>query len=62
MIRKVNSSKTSKIITLPKSWVEQIERKYGVVLEEVELEVGDAIIITPVIPRKRVQEALTNGR
>jgi len=52
LIRKVLPIGGSKGITLPKSWIEWIERETGKTVVEVAVEVDRVITISPIIPEK----------
>jgi antitoxin component of MazEF toxin-antitoxin module len=47
ILRKITNHGDSRSITLPASWLRCVEEKSGRKLEEVEMEVDDAIIIKP---------------
>lgn len=51
LIRKVIQVGTSKAVSLPKSWLELIERETGKPLKEVTLEVNENLIVRPLAPR-----------
>ena len=51
LIRKVIQVGTSKAISLPKSWLELIERETGKSIKEVTVEVNGVLIIQPIIPK-----------
>jgi len=53
LIRKLMNLKTAKAVCLPKSWLDFFEREEGVQIREVAIEVDRALIITPVIPKKK---------
>ena len=46
----------SKGITLPKSWIDFIEQKYGEKIVEVAIEVDQKLIVTPIIKEKLENE------
>ncbi|MGD6806812.1 MAG: AbrB/MazE/SpoVT family DNA-binding domain-containing protein [Candidatus Bathyarchaeia archaeon] len=51
MIRKViKAGPNSFAVTLPKTWLELLERETGKKVTEVALEVNGKIIITPILP------------
>jgi len=52
IIRKVTTVGGAKGITLPKSWLEWIERETGRPLREVALEIDRNITIIPIIPKE----------
>jgi antitoxin component of MazEF toxin-antitoxin module len=52
IIRKVTTVGAARGITLPKSWIECIERETGQKLKEVMLEVNKTLTVTPVLQRK----------
>ena len=51
LIRKVIQVGTSKAISLPKSWLELIERETGKPIKEVAVEVNGVLTIRPIIPK-----------
>jgi antitoxin component of MazEF toxin-antitoxin module len=53
--RKIFSIGDSKAITLPKSWIEIIEKQIGKPLEEVAMEVNSVLTISPLIEGKLVK-------
>jgi len=56
LIRKLVQVGGSRGITLPKSWLEYIQKKHGVELKEVAIEVDQVLIIEPIITNKQVEE------
>jgi antitoxin component of MazEF toxin-antitoxin module len=54
IIRKIMKLGCSKGITLPKSWLEFLERQYGSAIEEVAVEVDRVLIISPILPKKEL--------
>lgn len=42
----------SKAVTIPKSWLELVERETGQKITEVAIEVDNALIVTPILPKK----------
>jgi len=56
IIRKVTTVGAARGITLPKSWIECIERETGRKLEEVMLEVDQVLTVSPVLRRKKDAE------
>ena len=55
IIRKVTTVGAARGITLPKSWLEWIERETGQEITEVALEVDKVITITPILPKKQAK-------
>ena len=53
IIRKVIQVGTSKAVSLPKSWLELIERETGKSIKEVAVEVNGILTIRPIIPKSR---------
>lgn len=51
LIRKVIQVGTSKAVSLPKSWLELIERKTGKTIKEVAVEVDGVLTIQPILPK-----------
>jgi len=51
IIRKIIQVGTSKAVSLPKSWLELIERETGKPVKEVAVEVNGVLIIKPILPR-----------
>jgi hypothetical protein len=52
IIRKIiDVGKTSKGITLPKSWLENFERETGKQITEVAMEVNGGLTIQPILPK-----------
>ncbi|MBS7616424.1 hypothetical protein KEJ45_04425 [Candidatus Bathyarchaeota archaeon] len=58
LIRKVYEIKGSKIIALPKSWIEWFERENQCKIKEVAVEVGEVLTIQPILPLK-AEKAVT---
>jgi hypothetical protein len=55
IIRKIiDVGKTSKGITLPKSWLENFERETGKQITEVAMEVNGSLTIQPILPKAPV--------
>jgi len=52
IIRKVTTVGSSRGISLPKSWLEYLERQTGTKIVEVAMEVNHVLTITPIIPNK----------
>jgi hypothetical protein len=52
VIRKVTTVGAAKGISLPKSWLEWIERETGQPLNEVLLEIDRTIKVIPLVPKK----------
>jgi len=50
--RKVMTIGGSKGITLPKSWLDFLEKKHGKQIKEVAIEVDNKLIIEPIIPEE----------
>ena len=57
IIRKVTTVGRAKGITLPKSWLEWLEREYGEPIREVLLEIDKEIVIRPILPAKKESES-----
>jgi len=55
LIRKLTRLRTSRAVCLPKDWLEYIERKEGVEIKEVAIEVDEKLQIFPIIPKRREQ-------
>jgi len=55
IIRKVTTVGAARGITLPKSWLEWIERETGQEITEVALEVDKVITITPILQKKQAK-------
>lgn len=52
IIRKIiDVGKTSKGVTLPKSWLENFERETGKKITEVAMEVNGNLTIQPILPK-----------
>lgn len=52
IIRKIiDVGKTSKGVTLPKSWLENFERETGKKITEVAMEVNGSLTIQPILPK-----------
>jgi hypothetical protein len=50
LIRKViKHPDGTRLITLPKSWVGDVERKTGKPLKEIYMDVGEVIVVRPVV-------------
>ena len=52
LIRKVIHVGTSRAVSLPKSWLDLIERETGKTIKEVTVEVNEALIIRPILEEK----------
>jgi antitoxin component of MazEF toxin-antitoxin module len=52
ILRKLTTVGDSRGLTLPKSWIDYLERKNQCRITEVELEVNGAIIVRAVLPKK----------
>ena len=52
LIKKVIQVGNSKAVSLPKSWLELIERETGKSIKEVTMEVNGILTIRPIIPKK----------
>jgi len=57
IIRKVVKVGDSKGITIPKSWLDYIEKENEVEVTEVAIEVDKVLIIKPILPKKEVTTA-----
>jgi len=55
IIRKVTTVGASRGITLPKSWLEWIERETGQQVREVAIEIDKVLTITPILPKKQAK-------
>jgi len=53
IVRKVIDLRTSRAITLPKSWLEFLEKEHGVEIKEVAIEVDRVLTIEPILPKKK---------
>ena len=58
--RKVITIGNSQGVTLPKGWIESIERKHSIQLTKILMEVSDKIIISPLIIKKEQTPKLKN--
>ena len=56
IIRKVTTVGASRGITLPKSWLEWIERESGQEITEVTVEIDKVLTIQPVLNKKKVEQ------
>ena len=56
LVRKVMKVGSVRAVSLPADWLRWIERESGQPLKEVLLEVGDAIIVTPLLSKKEKDE------
>jgi antitoxin component of MazEF toxin-antitoxin module len=54
IIRKIITVGTSKAVSLPKSWLEYLERESGQKITEVAVEVDKVLTISPIFPKKEV--------
>lgn len=54
IIRKVVKVGDSKGVTIPKSWLDYIEKENEVEVREVAIEVDKVLIIKPILPKKEV--------
>ena len=52
IIRKIIAVGTSKAVSLPKSWLEYLERESGQKITEVAVEVDNVLTISPIFPKK----------
>ena len=52
IIRKIIGVGSSKAVTIPKSWLELIERETGFEILEVAVEVDKVLTISPIFPKK----------
>ncbi len=43
-------------ITLPKSWLDYLERKTGCRITEVAIEINGALTVRPIIPKEEIPE------
>lgn len=53
IIRKLLNLHSSKGVVIPKGWLEYYRRIYGCEIDEVEIEVGDKLIISPILPKQK---------
>jgi len=53
MIRKIIQVGTSRAISIPKTWLDYYEKKAGVEIKEVAMEVNRVLTIKPIIPKKK---------
>ena len=53
IIRKVIRVGGSKAVSIPKSWLEFLEKEHGVEIREVAVEVDRVLTIEPIVPEKR---------
>jgi len=53
LIKKIFKIGNGKALILPKSWLRYWEEKFGVKIEEVEMNIGEVLEITPYIPKKK---------
>lgn len=53
IIRKIIQVGTSKAVSLPKSWLELIERETGKSVKEVAVEVNGVLTIKPILPKEK---------
>lgn len=57
IIRKIIQVGSSKAVSLPKSWLELIERESGKKIKEVAVEVNGVLTIKPILPKtNRIME------
>jgi len=57
IIRKVVKVGDSKGVTIPKSWLDYIEKENEVEVREVAIEVDKVLIIKPILPKKEARAA-----
>ena len=60
IIRKVIAFGDSKAVTLPKSWLREIEQRTGQVITELALEVNGAITVRPVFDMEKEKNGSTD--
>jgi len=53
IIRKIIQVGTSKAVSLPKSWLQWLERETGMQIREVAIEIDRVLIIQPVLPKEQ---------
>jgi len=53
LIQKVIRIGDSRAVTIPKSWLEQIERETGKKVKEVAVEVNGVLTIKPILPKEK---------
>lgn len=58
--RKVIQVGNSRAVSLPKSWLDFYEKKQGVTIKVVAIEVNHALKIEPIFPEKESQKAEEN--
>jgi protein tyrosine/serine phosphatase len=58
IIRKVMDLRTSRAITLPKSWLEYFEKESGQEINEVAIEVDRVLTISPIFQIKKKEKAV----
>jgi len=56
IIRKIIQVGTSKAVSLPKSWLDWLERETGEVIREVAVEVDRVLTIEPVLPKEKTSQ------
>jgi len=54
LIRKIVPIGGSRGITLPKSWLELIQREEGMEITEVAVEVDNVLTVKPILPKKGI--------
>jgi len=52
LIRKLINLRTCKAVTVPKAWLDYLQRETGQEITEIALEVDKVLIISPIIPKK----------
>lgn len=55
IIRKILNVGDSRAITIPKTWLEYLEKQHGIKIKEVAVEVDRVLTIQPILPKKEVQ-------
>lgn len=54
IIRKILNVGDSRAITIPKTWLDYIEKEHGIKIKEVAIEVDRVLTIQPILPKKEV--------
>ncbi|MEM3760226.1 MAG: hypothetical protein QXZ02_03830 [Candidatus Bathyarchaeia archaeon] len=57
IIRKVYEISGSKVIALPKSWIQWLEKEHGCEIKEVAVEVDKVLVIEPVLSKENKRGA-----
>jgi antitoxin component of MazEF toxin-antitoxin module len=59
IVRKIIDVGTSKAVTLPKGWLEYLQKQTGVEITQVAIEVNRVLKIEPILPQKTQGGATT---